>query len=162
MEIKQPPDAHATKEKPRWQDTNPLQKGLCAQGGCLGMQILHISVLKEPLMLVLLPHATGSERLCRAWVTSCDLHGKSSTRQILPLLTGQGWSCPYCVPPLRKLAGLARAPGFTAPQKTPVVLRGDSHTAIPGEIHHSPLGAPHCSSLPWHDLGTALTWRGGS
>lgn len=92
-QIKQSPDA-AAMEKPRWQDTNPLQKWLHAQGGCLGMQIPHVSMLKEILMLVLLPptltHAAGLERLCRVWVTGCDLCGKSSTRKILLLFSEEG------------------------------------------------------------------------
>lgn len=37
-----------------------------------------------------LGHAAGLERLCRVWVTGGDLYGKSSTRKILPLLSGEG------------------------------------------------------------------------
>lgn len=29
-------------------------------------------------------------------------------------------------------------------------------------LHRSPLGAPHCSALPWNGPGTFPTWRGGS
>lgn len=73
------------------------------------------------------------------WVTGRDLYGKSSTRKILLLLSGEG--CPYCILPLRKLAKLAKAPGFMALQKIAVVLCRDSSAAILGKMDRPSLAS---------------------
>lgn len=91
-----------------------------------------------------LAHATGLQRLCRVWVTGRDLDGKSSTRKSLLLLSGEG--CTYCVLPLRKLASLAKAPGFMA-----VVLCGDSSAAVLGKMD-CPSLVSGCSPLLLADL----------
>lgn len=140
-QAKQPPNA-AAMEKPHFQDINSLQK---RQGGCLGMQVPHKPVLKEPLTLVLLSphsHSAGLGQLWRVAITGCDLSGQSSTRNILLPFSGEG--CTNCTPSLQRLAELL---GLWHPGRW---LWGSAGPAVPLSLgkwimHHWPLGASHCS-----------------
>lgn len=135
-QIEQPPSA-AAMEKPHFQDVNPLQDG------CLGMQVPHKSVLKEPLTLVLLSptlsHSAGLEQLWRMAVTGHDLSGQSSTRDILLPLSGEG--CTYCIPSLQRLASLPKLLDLWHP--------GYGCGALQGQQCHCPWENGSCITGLW-------------
>lgn len=111
------------------------------------------SVLKELLVLILLPQLTHGAALQCGFLRVTSM-GRPAQEN--PSCSSDGTPCPT--------SQGAHQPWWH-PRRWLWRCSAGSAVMLPlGRwiLHHSPLGAPHGSALPWNGPGTFPTWRGGS